>query len=234
MSEADPIKVTPPTVDPIFAIHSAAMREASEPRDGIKPTPVSYIIMCFFWILWGGWYMGYYSGEFKGNGLNERAVGGPRPAGPPQNPMVLGKEVFGPCIQCHQESGLGVAGSYPPLVGSEYVLGDKRRLVAILLKGITGEFVVKGATYNSEMPNWSHREDEELAAVATYIRASWGNKADAVSTEFVAAIRKELGDKGGWKAKTLAEFAESKPAVAPVAAPAAAPAPAPAAAAPAK
>ena len=204
-------ELKPPIEDPIFTLHAAAMREASEPRDGITPTPVSYLVLCFFWLLFGGWYMGYFIGEFSGNGLAERAAGGPRPAAPPQNPMVLGKEVFGPCMQCHQETGLGVPGSYPPLVGSEYVLGDKRRLAAILLNGITGEFVVKGQTYNSEMPNWKHREDEEIAAVLTYIRATWGNKADGVTTEFVAAVRKEVGDKGGWKAATLAEFAASKP-----------------------
>ncbi len=226
MSEATPngvtpIEVTPPNPDAIFALHSAAMREASEPRDGITPTPVSYLIMCFFWVLFGGWYMGYYSGEFKANGLNERAVGGPLAAAPPQNPMVLGKEVFGPCMQCHQETGLGVPGSYPPLVGSEYVLGDKRRLVAVLLNGITGELVVKGKTYNSQMPSWKLREDEEIAAVLTYIRASWGNAADSVPTNLVTTIRKELGDKGGWDAKSLAEFAASKPAVVtPAAAPA--------------
>ena len=73
-------ELKPPIEDPIFTLHAAAMREASEPRDGITPTPVSYLVLCFFWLLFGGWYMGYFIGEFSGNGLAERSAGGPRPA----------------------------------------------------------------------------------------------------------------------------------------------------------
>ena len=46
--------------DAIVTLHMAAMREMQEPRDGIAPTPVSYIICCFFFLLFGGWYLGYY------------------------------------------------------------------------------------------------------------------------------------------------------------------------------
>jgi hypothetical protein len=107
-------------------------------------------------------------------------------------------------------------------VGSEYVLGDKRRLAAILLNGLSGEFVVKGQTYNSTMPPWATLDDEEIAAVLTYVRASWGNKADIVTPAFVASVRKEIDGKGEWKAATLEAFAASAPpAPAPVPAPAA-------------
>lgn len=193
--------------DAVVTLHMAAMREMQEPRDGIAPTPVSYIICCFFLLMFGGWYMGYYGGDWTGNGLAERALSGPPPAPPPQNPMVLGKEFFGNCIQCHQENGLGVAGSYPPLAASEYVLGDKRRLVALVLKGMNGVLVVNSRMYNSQMPAWEIREDEEIAAVLTYIRSSWGNKADPVSIDFVAKVRAELEGRGEWRSGTLAEFA---------------------------
>ena len=204
-----------PQPDPVFTLHMAAMREMQEPRDGIAPTPVSYILCCFFILLVGGWYLGYYSGEFGPNGLAERPLAGVPVKPPPVDPMVLGKEVFGACIQCHQATGLGVAGTYPPLAGSEYVLGDKRRLVAILLKGLNGEFVVNENTFNSQMPAWEIREDEEIAAVLTYIRATWGNKADAVSPELVTAVRKETAGRTDWRASSLAEFAASTPAVPP-------------------
>jgi mono/diheme cytochrome c family protein len=212
--------------DPVFAMHMQAMREMEEPRDGVSPTPVSYIILCFFYLLWGGWYIGFFGGDWTGNGLAERPVGGgAAAAGPPQNPMVLGKEVFGSCIQCHQENGLGQAGQVPPLVASEFVTGDPRRLAAILLNGLNGEFVVNGQTYNSQMPAWGAlRDDEEIAAVMTFIRASWGNKAPAVAKEFVAGVRKEVETKGEWRAGTLAEFAKSAPAASvPAVAPAVAP-----------
>lgn len=224
--------------DPVFNLHTAAMREMSEPRDGVSPTPVSYLVACFLYILWGGWYIGHYGGSWTGDGMSERPVGGGAAiAAPPQDPMVLGKEVFGSCIQCHQETGVGMAGSVPPLVNSEYVTGDPRRLVAILLNGLNGEFVVNGQTYNSQMPAWGGvRDDEEIAAVATWIRAQWGNKAGRISREYVASVRKEVDGKGEWRAATLAEFAASAPPATapPVSGPApAAPAPAAGAAAPA-
>ena len=199
--------------DPVFTMHLAAMREMAEPRDGASPTPISYIIMCFFALMWGGFYIGYYGGDWNGKGLAERpsAAGGPK-AGPAQNPMVVGKEVFGSCMQCHQENGLGLPGQYPPLGGSEYVLGDKRRLAAILLNGLSGEVHVKGATFNAIMPPWATCDDEEIAGVLTYIRNSFGNKADPVSIEFVATVRKEVENKGEWKMPALEAFAASAPA----------------------
>jgi mono/diheme cytochrome c family protein len=222
-----------PDIDPVFQMHTAAMREMQEPRDGVSPTPVSYIVICFLYILWGGFYIGFYGGTWKGDGLAERPIGGPPTALPPQDPMKLGREVFNSCMQCHQETGLGVPGSYPPLVGSEYVLGDKRRIAAILLNGISGEFVVKGQTYNSAMPPWATLDDEEIAAVATYVRNTWGNKAEPLSREFVGAVRKEVEGKGEWRAATLEAFTKSAPptpaAAVPVPVPEAAPAAAPAA-----
>ena len=208
--EANPDKQPP--VDPVFTLHMAAMREMQEPRDGIAPTPVSYIICCFFTLMLGGWYMGYYGGEWTANGLSERPIAGLPPTAPPQDPMILGKEVFGGCIQCHQESGLGVPGTYPPLAASDIVLGDKRRLVAILLKGLNGEFQVNGKTYNAQMPAWEIREDEEIAAVLTYIRGSWGNAADPVPISLVTAVRKEVAGKSEWRSASLAEFTASPPA----------------------
>ena len=155
--------------------------------------------------------MGYYGGEWTANGLSERPIAGIPPPPPPQDPMVLGKEVFGGCLQCHQESGLGVPGTYPPLAASDTVLGDKRRLIAILLKGLNGEFQVNGKTYNAQMPAWEIREDEEIAAVLTYIRGSWGNAADPVPIGLVTAVRKEVAGKTEWRAASLAEFTASTP-----------------------
>ena len=152
MSDQDPSNQEnpQPDTDPVFQMHMAAMREMQEPRDGVSPTPVTYIIMCFLYLLWGGFYIGYYGGAWTGDGLAERQLGGPPPVLPPQDPMKLGKEVFNSCMQCHQESGLGIPGSYPPLAGSEYVVGDKRRVAAILLNGLSGDLTVKGQPFRSE------------------------------------------------------------------------------------
>lgn len=201
----------PELEDRILEMHTAAMREMAEPRDGIRPTPVSYLILCFFFTMWGGYYMGTYAGDWTGNGLAERAgVTAAAPAAP-QNPMVLGAEIYNACTQCHQANGLGLPGQFPPLGDSEYVNGDPRRLAGIILNGMNGEMVVKGNTYNSQMPAWKDSyNDEEVAAVMTYIRASFGNKSPAVEKSFVEAIRKEISAGGAFTAPTLADFAAKK------------------------
>jgi mono/diheme cytochrome c family protein len=201
----------PELQDRILEMHTAAMREMSEPRDGIRPTPVAFLILCFFFTMWGGYYMGTYAGDWTGNGLAERV--GPAAAGPAvaKNPMVLGAEVYNACTQCHQASGLGLAGQFPPLADSEFVNGDPRRLAAILLNGMNGELEVKGQKYNSQMPPWKDNyNDEELAAVMTFIRASFGNKSVPVGKEVVEAVRKEVGAGGVWSAQTLEDFAAKK------------------------
>ena len=94
------------------------------------------------------------------------------------------------CSACHQADGVGVAGVFPPLVGSEWVTGDKGRLVRIIMHGLTGPVTVAGEEYASMMPPWGGTlGDAEIAAVSTYIRSSWGNKGDAVTAAEVAAIR---------------------------------------------
>jgi mono/diheme cytochrome c family protein len=192
-------------------MHTAAMREMSEPRDGIRPTPVTFLIICFLFTMWGGYYMGTYAGDWTGTGMAESAGLPVLAARAPQNPMVLGAEVYNACTQCHQADGKGLAGQFPPLANSEYVTGDPRRLAAILVNGLNGEFEVNGQKYNSQMPAWKDNyDDEELAAVMTYIRASFGNKAEPVSKAVVESVRKEVGAGGAWTAQTLAEFAAKK------------------------
>lgn len=179
--------------DRILKIHEQAVREMTEPRDGISPTPVTFLLLCFFFTAWGGYYLADNPGNWSGMEYSEKPAAPTGVAAPPADPMVLGREIFGACMQCHQADGRGVAGTYPPLAASEFVTGDERRLATILLNGISGPFVVNGVTYNSEMPKWrDYFSDEELAAVMTYVRNSWGNKASPVSKETVAKVRADL------------------------------------------
>jgi mono/diheme cytochrome c family protein len=107
-------------------------------------------------------------------------------------PMDLGKSLYGSnCANCHQGSGMGEPGSYPPLVASEWVMGSKERLAAIMLHGITGSITVKGDTFGTQvMPGWSGVfTDEKLADIMTYIRGTWGNTMDAVTPDEVTAAR---------------------------------------------
>jgi mono/diheme cytochrome c family protein len=103
-----------------------------------------------------------------------------------------GKEVYSVnCVSCHMENGEGVEGTFPPLVKSDYVSGDTKRLINIALQGQTGEIVVNGKTYNMDMPAQSHLSDEEVADVLNYIKSSWGNKTKkAVVAADVKVLRK--------------------------------------------
>ncbi len=199
--------------DRVLSMHEQAVREMEEPKDGSTATPVGFILMCFFFTAWGGYYIADNPGSWSGQEYNEQpnhtAFSGPAA---PTDPMLLGKEVFGACTQCHQSDGKGVAGTYPPLVASEYVTGDERRLAAILINGINGPLVVNGASYSSEMPSWrSYFNDEELAAVMTYTRNTWGNKAPPVSKDAVAKVRAELaGSSAAWTAETLTTFTKGE------------------------
>jgi len=104
---------------------------------------------------------------------------------------VDGKTIFSAnCAACHQATGVGVPGVFPPLDGSEWVGAVSRIVINILLHGIEGEIKVKEIDYKGTMPSFAKLSDAELAAVATYIRSQWSNKADGVSLGQVAAERK--------------------------------------------
>jgi mono/diheme cytochrome c family protein len=94
------------------------------------------------------------------------------------------------CVACHQATGLGLPGAFPPLVGSEWVVGKDATLAAIVLHGLAGTIQVKGVGYAGAMPAFKEQlQDAEIAAVLTHIRRQWGNAAATVTTESVAAVR---------------------------------------------
>lgn len=94
------------------------------------------------------------------------------------------------CSSCHQSNGAGISQVIPPLVGSSWVLGDGAQTASILLKGINGPIIVAGNTYNGRMPTFGDTlNDNEIAAIVSFIRSSWGNNAGAVSAETVRTQR---------------------------------------------
>ncbi|MCB0359851.1 MAG: cytochrome c [Bdellovibrionales bacterium] len=111
-------------------------------------------------------------------------------------PVKSGEELFAQyCSACHQVTGKGVPGVFPPLDGSPYVLGDVHRMGSIMLYGLQGEISVLGTTYNNVMaPLGPQMSDEELAAVATYVRSAWSN---SVSEPVEPSVFKELREKWG-------------------------------------
>jgi mono/diheme cytochrome c family protein len=124
-----------------------------------------------------------------------------------------GKKVFATtCAACHQPNGEGVEAKYPPLAGSEWATGDEARLIRIVLDGLTGPVEVAGESYSGVMPPWGATlKDPEIAAVATYVRSAWGNKAAPVTTARVAAIRAATKTRTApWTAPELASIPAGK------------------------
>jgi mono/diheme cytochrome c family protein len=100
------------------------------------------------------------------------------------------------CAACHQATGAGLPSVFPPLAGSEWATGKGEALASILLHGVTGAITVKGATFNGAMPAFKDQlKDEELAAISTYLRSQWGNKAPPVTAEVVAKARAETASR---------------------------------------
>ena len=94
------------------------------------------------------------------------------------------------CQACHQATGLGLEGVFPPLAGSEWLNGNPTIPIAIVLKGLQGEIAVKGKTYNSVMMAWeSVLNDDDLASTLTYARSQWGNRATLITASQVKAAR---------------------------------------------
>ena len=102
------------------------------------------------------------------------------------------------CIACHQVTGTGVPGAFPPLDGSKYVQSDKvDRMASIMLYGLMGPIQVNGMTFAGAMtPFGALLKDEELAAIATYVRGAWSNRAGPVGPEVFAAARAKWGARG--------------------------------------
>ena len=118
---------------------------------------------------------------------------------------VKGKEIYlkeGYCGTCHQPNGEGLPDSgFPPLAKTDYVLGDEERLIKIVLKGLQGPMEVNGKKYEGQVPMTPFEgllTDEEVAAVLSYVRNSFGNKADPVSPEKVKMVREKIKNKNGF------------------------------------
>jgi mono/diheme cytochrome c family protein len=194
----------------VIPLHRAVMREMAEPQDGLEPVPV-WLILGFLTLAgWAGWYIAMNSGGFSADQYNEKAVFAAKSAEPPKpvDPMVLGRRIYNNCVTCHQQQGEGVEGAFPPLAGSEMVTGSPEQLAAILLHGLHGPLRVKGKVYDGEMPEWGSKlKDEQIAAVLTYIRASFGNSAPPVNPELVKQVREATASRNRpWTEAELRQF----------------------------
>ena len=93
------------------------------------------------------------------------------------------------CIACHQATGAGIPGAFPPLAKSDYLNSDLNRAIKGVVKGLNGPVTVNGKKYNSAMPAQA-LSDQQIADVLTYVYASWGNSKKTVTPAMVKAQRK--------------------------------------------
>jgi mono/diheme cytochrome c family protein len=94
------------------------------------------------------------------------------------------------CAACHQATGAGLPGVFPPLAGSNWVNGHDTTVIQIVLHGVQGSLTVNGGKYNGTMPTFGAQlSDADIAAVLSYVRNHWGNKAGDVSAQLVTAQR---------------------------------------------
>ncbi len=197
----------------VEVIHRQIVRELRDPEEGFERVPWFVWTTVAVLVFWSGWYIGRRGGTFDTRthveyaqiGLTAAAAGD-APAAGPVDAVAEGKRIFGAnCQACHQADGKGIAGAFPPVVGSEWVTGDEKVLVRILLHGLNGPVTVAGATYNGAMPAWREAlSDDDIAHVATYLRQWAPNAAPAVTAATVKAEREAGASRTGpWTAAEL-------------------------------
>jgi mono/diheme cytochrome c family protein len=171
----------------------------TEPTFAATTVPMWLIATMLVLLFLGAWYFDTRGGWFEARvytpfrSLADVERFQPRSGG---DAVVLrGKVLFEQnCALCHNPDGMGKPAQAPPLAGSEWVLtAGVNRLIRIPQVGLAGPIEVKGQVWNLPMAAMGVMySDDDLAAVLSYIRNAWGNKASLVTAEQVKKVRAEL------------------------------------------
>ncbi len=179
----------------------AIEREGREPRELPRGLPMLVAALTGAIGGWGATYLWYEAGDgsdaLLGDGRSA-LIASPSDKRASSPPGINGAAIYAArCAACHQSNGAGIAGVFPPLAKSQWVLGESRRLASIVLQGLQGEIEVLGQKYNGVMPAFRDvLSDAELAAVLTHVRSSWGNESPPVDAALVERLRMELAGQG--------------------------------------
>jgi mono/diheme cytochrome c family protein len=197
--------------DSIQQVHAQLQKTKPEKAHGYSFLPLGILGLMCAAVFFGSIYLAHYSIRFDPMVYNDHASrekpGAIKIA--VVAPRDLGKRVFTSiCQSCHQATGQGVPGIYPPLAGSEWAQGTEERAVRIVLLGLNGPITVEGKDFNNAMASLGGLlKDEQIANVLTYVRSEWGNKAPEVKAETVARIRAELaGRTAPWTSAELLQI----------------------------
>ncbi|WP_298479210.1 PQQ-dependent sugar dehydrogenase [uncultured Maribacter sp.] len=193
-----PFKNGKPTGDwEIFANGFAGMEEVKNPADAVNrpmglaqgPDGSLYIVSSSNGKIWRVMYYGENANIKKTvivNNTNkeDKVV---------ESENIKGKKVYETyCLACHQSNGKGVQGLNPPLTQTDWVSGDKEKLIGVILNGMEGE-KVDGESYRNIMASHRFLSDEDIADVLTYVRSSFGNDYEKITSKEVGVVRSKIG-----------------------------------------
>lgn len=205
----------------IDRIHASVKREKADTLPGGEPAPLWAIFIGLLVAIVAGGQLGPMVAKFSfetSNPFYGGIAGDPRPGGgkdgaaadPFQTAMKKGASGYAVCGGCHQATGGGVPGMFPPLAGSEWVTGGTERLIRVVQHGLTGAVTVKGQGFNTPggmQPFGAAMSAGDLANVLTYVRNSFGNEAPMITKEMVEKVRSEEKRAGQWTQADLEPFA---------------------------
>ena len=194
---------------------SCSIRTGGEPEATRSTVPMWLIALTLILLFLGGVYFDHHSGWFNAKVYSPYVSAEQLELYQPKSGSAAmaahGKQVYDTvCGICHGVDGMGKPAMAPPLAGSEWVIANGfHRLAQIPLTGLSGNLQVEGKDWNLNMaPMGAALSDADLAAVLTYIRTSWGNKAGAVSADDVKAIRAAVGGHPAISAAQLSSIPE--------------------------
>lgn len=201
-------------------LHPAVKREKIDAAPGTEPAPMWVVFLVLVAAVIAGSQLGDVSDFAFEAGHPQIKVADPRPGGagggealdPMQLAMKKGSATYALCGGCHQGSGMGVPGAFPPLAGSDWVTGGTERSIRVVLNGLSGPIKIKGADFAAPSPmppQGAVLSDQDIANVLTFIRNSWGNKGGMVTKEMVQKVRDaEKARAAPWTGAELEQYAD--------------------------
>lgn len=169
----------------------AQQREMPEPYEGNRPIPWLVILIVGGVFLWAIGYILFTHQTLPAAYGDRRTAADFQVAAANPDAAIDGAQLYtAQCLACHQATGAGLPGVFPPLAGAEWVTGKPELAIQIVLHGLEGAITVKGTQYQGQMPMFKDKlSDAEVAAVLSHVRSSFGNTASAIDAEQVAKAR---------------------------------------------
>ena len=181
----------------------AAARENKLKENGAEPVSLTVMLLCAIPLLSAGWALGNagtlfsYKDTVKDGYVRMIPADGEDFGVPPKEAlaayMAKGAKLYSKCSGCHGPDGKGDGNAYPSLAGSTWVTGETERLAMVILNGLGGP-TSTGKTYGVMPAQGAGLKGEDLAAIMTYVRNSFGNKTGDVVTKQMGAAGLEISE----------------------------------------